>query len=150
MHRCVIKSDSVFLRRSDLHNSFIFESHSNKTLQKVIVDKDDNITLHLFQVLVALNVNGSLSFATEVFSLKHTSEPALNVDRSRVQPFQQHTEFQMMMRELIHSCWQTWSFESSTDLGESDIDQLTGFVASTIPDRNPVANDYAYGDPREV
>jgi hypothetical protein len=45
---------------------------------------------------------------------------------------------------------QTWSFESSTDLGESDIDQLTGIVASTIPDRNPIANDYAYGDPREV
>jgi hypothetical protein len=47
-------------------------------------------------------------------------------------------------------CPQTWSFQSSTDLDESDIDQLTGMVASTIPDRNPIANDYAYGDPREV
>jgi hypothetical protein len=45
---------------------------------------------------------------------------------------------------------QTWSFESSTDLDESDIDQLTGIVARTIPDRNPIANDFAYGDPREV
>ncbi len=45
---------------------------------------------------------------------------------------------------------QTWSFDASTDLDEWDIDRLTGLVANTIPDRNPVAIDYAYGDPREV
>jgi hypothetical protein len=55
------------------------------------------------------------------------------------------------LRGLSRHCpRQTWSFDSSTDLDESDIDQLTGLVASTIPDRNPVAIDYAYGDPREV
>ncbi len=42
-------------RCSDLHKAFFFESHSNKTIQKVVVDKEDNITLHLFQVIDAFN-----------------------------------------------------------------------------------------------
>ena len=46
--------------------------------------------------------------------------------------------------------WQTWSFDYSTDIGNSDIQQKTGITASTIPDLNPAGTDFVYGDPREM
>jgi hypothetical protein len=44
---------------------------------------------------------------------------------------------------------QTWSFKGSMDVDETDVEDLMGILASSVPARN-ATTAFAYGDPREM